>query len=240
MSNTLSVPKYIKILVVFTFLNLLILSIRNHLVGDTFFNFLKSNLFSGVMPFLIAIILHYFNHKFNTFFFLALSFVWLIFYPNAPYMISDLIHPHQETLDGVYPNLIIYDTFIVFSIAMLSVFYGFVSLKLMYALFHKRFGHKKAKFFIIFSLLLSCLGFYIGRELKSGTAFGNGYFYSWQLFTEPLKLLKVIWASLFPIKEHASAYYMMLLFGFAQYQLLVMMKDVSDIEGAELITKDKH
>jgi len=85
---------------------------------------------------------------------------------------------------------------------------------------------------------LSCLGFYIGRELKSGTDFGNGYLYSWQLFTEPVFILKTIWGHLFPMKEHMDAYYMMALFGFVQYQMLIMMKDVRDIEESEAITKD--
>jgi hypothetical protein len=41
-----------------------------------------------------------------------------------------------------------------------------------------------------------------------------------------------------PIQEHLPAYYMMALFGFAQYQLLIMMKDVGDFEGAQTVTKE--
>ncbi len=238
MKNTFSIPRYIKILLIFTALNLVILAIRNSIVGDQMFDFLKSNLFSGIMPLIIALLMRQFNKRLNTALFLAVSLVWLIFYPNSPYMISDLIHPHEESLDQIYPTLIVYDTFIVFSIAMLSLFYGFISLKIIFSMFKDRFGSQKAHYFIVFSLILSCLGFYIGRELKSGTDFGNGYLYSWQLFTEPVFILKTIWGHLFPIKEHMDAYYMMALFGFVQYQMLIMMKDVRDIEESEAITKD--
>lgn len=234
-----SIPRYVKVLVIFTIANLIILVIRNSIVGTEFFNFLKSNMFSAFLPFIIAMVIQFFHRKMNAFWFVMASLVWLLFYPNAPYMISDLIHPHQETMDNVHPTLIVYDTLIVFSIAMLAVFYGFISLKIIFTLYKHKFGVKKAHAFIVFSLILSCLGFYIGRELKSGTDFGNGYLYSWQAFTEPVYVLKAVYNSLFPIVEKQSAWWMMLLFGFVQYQLLMIMKDVGDIEAGRAITKDE-
>jgi len=233
----LKIPKYTKVLLSLTIANLAILFIRNIIVGDKFFNFLLSNLLSGIIPFIIAIAIHYFNKRLSTFFFIIASLLWLLFYPNSPYMISDLIHPYQEAKDVTDKSLIIYDTMIVFSIAMLSVFYGFVSLKIMFNLFRKRFGNKFAHTAVFLSLCLSCLGFYIGRELISEIKMGNGYLYSWEIFLEPVYIIKTVWHALVPIKEHLPAYYMMALFGFIQYQLLIMMKDVSDFEEAEIVTK---
>jgi|GEM_PF-1249018 len=233
----LKIPKYTKVLLSLTIANLAILFIRNIIVGDKFFNFLLSNLLSGIIPFIIAIAIHYFNKRLSTFLFIVASVLWLLFYPNSPYMISDLIHPYQEAKDVTDKSLIIYDTMIVFSIAMLSVFYGFVSLKIMFNLFRKRFGNKFAHTAVFLSLCLSCLGFYIGRELISEIKMGNGYLYSWEIFLEPVYIIKTVWHALVPIKEHLPAYYMMALFGFIQYQLLIMMKDVSDFEEAEIVTK---
>lgn len=234
----ISVPRYVKVLILFTIADLAILALRNHIVGTDFFNFLKSNMFSGILPLVIALIIKWLDKRLNSFLFVVGCLIWLLFYPNSPYMISDLIHPYQESMDQVHPTLIVYDTFIVFSIAMLSVFYGFVSLKIIFTLFKKRYGSKKAHAFIIFSLIMSCLGFYIGRELQSGTDFGNGYLYSWQFFTEPLFVLETVWDHLFPIHENKPAWFMMVLFGFVQYKLLVIMKDVGDIEDVRIITKD--
>jgi len=233
----LKIPKYTKVLLSLTIANLAILFIRNIIVGDKFFNFLLSNLLSGIIPFIIAVAIHYLNKRLSTFFFIIASLLWLLFYPNSPYMISDLIHPYQEAKDVTDKSLIIYDTMIVFSIAMLSVFYGFVSLKIMFNLFRKRFGNKFAHTAIFISLCLSCLGFYIGRELISEIKMGNGYLYSWEIFLEPVYIIKTVWHALMPVKEHLPAYYMMALFGFIQYQLLIMMKDVSDFEAAEIVTK---
>ena len=233
----LRIPRYITVLLLLTAANLIILAIRNNIVGDATFNFLKSNLWSGVVPFLIAFVIRLFNTRLNTFFFIVLSLGWVLFYPNAPYMISDLIHPYQEPKDTTISTLIVYDTLIIFSIAMLSVFYGFVSLKIMFNLFRRRFGHKASHIIIFFSLCLSCLVFYMGRELVSEIKIGNGFLYSSEIFTEPLYIIKTVWNALVPVKEHLPAYYMMGLFGFAQYQLLIMTKDVSDLEDAKLVTK---
>ncbi|MBK7525645.1 MAG: DUF1361 domain-containing protein [Saprospiraceae bacterium] len=241
MTNLLSdfnIPRYIRILLYFTLANLAILALRNYIVGDHMFNFLKSNLLSGIAPFILALCLTYFSGKLNNFWFILGSMLWLLFYPNSPYMISDLIHLHEEVKDSVIPQLIVFDTFIVFSIAMLSLFYGFVSLKLMFNLFRQRFGDRWAHGAIFFSLILSCLGFYMGRAILSEVKLGNGYLYSWEVFLEPAFIINIVLKNLFPISDHIHVYAMMALFGFVQYQMLVMMKDVSDIEEAKAITKD--
>lgn len=235
--KNLKIPKYTKVLLTLTIANLAILFFRNFIVGDHFFNFLLSNLLSGIIPFILAAGIHYFDRRLSNLFFIIASLLWLLFYPNSPYMISDLIHPHQDPGDAASNSLIIYDTLIVFSIAMLSVFYGFVSLKIMFNLFRTRFGNRVAHTAIFISLCLSCLGFYIGRELISEIKMGNGYLYSWEIFLEPGYIIKTVWHALVPVKEHLPAYYMMALFGFIQYQLLIMMKDVSDFEAAEIVTK---
>jgi uncharacterized membrane protein len=133
----LKIPRYTKVLLILTIANLAILFFRNIIVGDKFFNFLLSNLLSGIIPFIIAVAIHYFNKRLSNFFSFVAEPVMVAFLSNSPYMISDLIHPHQDPKMPLIRSLIIYDTLIVFSIAMLSVFYGFVSLKIMFNLFRQ-------------------------------------------------------------------------------------------------------
>lgn len=236
------IPKYIKLIFYLTLINFVMLWIRNLIVGEHVFHFLKSNLFSSFIPLVIAVLLSRFNNKINNFVFWITSFVWFIFYPNSPYMISDLIHNSLVPDTNTDPNMVIFDTLIVFSIAMLSVYYGFTSLKLMYSLFKIRYNKKIARISIGISLLCSGLGFYMGRILSSGMSLNgkplwNGKFYSSEFFMDPLQVIEGTWSSLWPISENLNAYYMMILFVIVQCLVLVMMKDMSDIEITPATTK---
>jgi len=231
-------PNYIRIVIFLTLTNIAILGIRNLIVGNSDFNFLLSNLFIGSFPaLLVAFLVDRYYEKLNNLYFLAASALWVLFYPNAPYMISDLIH-NVTIPDLIFKELRIFDTLIIFSIAMLSVFFGFLSLKIMFVMFKRKYGGRFAHSAIFITIALSCLGFYMGRELISAIKLGNGYLYSWEIFLEPVKIITITWNALWPIAEHWDAYAMMALFGIVQYMLLVMFKDINDIEGVGLVTKE--
>src|SRR5215208_3975831 len=117
--RTYQLPGYVRPIVILTIANMLVLVSRNIIVGDTFFNFLKSNLFIGSFPvILIAFLMDMYSARFKPVLFWLCTAVWVLFYPNAPYMISDLIHDSQDPND-VNQIRVIYDTLIIFSIAML-------------------------------------------------------------------------------------------------------------------------
>ena len=152
------------------------------------------------------------------------SFVWVLFYPNSPYMISDLIHNNNDNRPT--SNLVIFETLIIFSIAGLSIFYGVLSLKIMYRVFKERYSPKVAYIAIALTLLASCPGFYIGRIVPAQIHTGN--LYSWDLFLHPIKTINLIQNSLWPVSTHQDAYWMMALFGVIQCMLLVMMQDINE------------
>lgn len=232
-------PSYIRTILILTIANLAILAIRNIYVGDAYFNFIKSNLFIGSFPTIIiaGLIDRYYLKMSKVVFWLAVS-LWVLFYPNAPYMISDLIHASQDQQDLVHPDLIKYDVLIIFSFAMLSSFIGFISLKVMFRIFTIKFSRNFAHVAIAVTIALSCVGFYMGRELLSAIKLGNGYLYSWEIFLEPIQIIKIVLKALFPIQEHIPAYLLMLLFGAVQYMLLIMFKDVNDVESGTLIRNE--
>lgn len=234
----IKIPSYLRVAIILTLANLVILVIRNMYVGESYFDFLKSNLFIGSFPtIIIAWMIEKYHLKMGNLLFWFATGLWVLFYPNAPYMISDLIHDGQDPMDKVHPELIKYDTLIIFSFAMLSLFIGFLSLKVMFKIFTEKFSRRFAHTAIAVTLLLSCLGFYMGRELISAIKIGNGYLYSWEIFLEPVQIIKIVWHALWPVQEHIPAYLMMLLFGAVQYMLLIMFKDVNDVERVT-ISKD--
>lgn len=217
--NTNNYPKYLKVIIIMTLVNILILIIRDIVLENKMYDFLLWNLFLGFLPLLVAFLIDRFYANINKYLLYFCCFIWLLFYPNSPYMISDLIHVDIDR------QFILYDTLIIFSFAMLSLFYGFISLKLMYQVFKKISSNRLANFAIVASLLLSSLGFYMGRILR---------FNSWDALTHPLKVLREVWEHLFPIGNNLETYIVILLFGGIQFMLILMMKDVNDIESIKM------
>ena len=219
-------PKYFIFIFWITFVNLLVLFIRNQILDFKIDDTLMLNLFHGFLPLVFAFLLKQFYDKLNSFFFWLFTLVWVLYYPNSPYMISGL--KHIAATPKEFQN---YDTLIIFSLAMLSLFYGLISLKIMYNLFRKRHGKKFANLIITITLLLSCLGFYMGHVL---------FLFSADFFKHPIKVIKLVWNGLFPIGDNLSTYAIMFLFGGVQLMLIIMFKDVNDIETDSIITKEEN
>lgn len=220
--------EYIRVLAIITVIDLLILTIYDYAVYG--FEVKKSpiywlpiNLALGLVPLVIALVLHYFSDKLNKFFLVAGSLLWLLFYPNAPYMITDFVHMGQ--ISGV-TNLdkaeiaLIYGDIIIFLYAMLSLFYGFFSLLIMRRLFTKLTSQRTAAIIIVVCIVLSSFGLYMGRFLMSGPDRIN----SWDLFTHPMQLLGVVVEQF----KHLMTYVAMFLFSFLQFSILRLMKDLEE------------
>lgn len=244
----LSSLRVVKIVVLLTGLNLLVLFIRNYIRHDTDLNFLLNNLFSGFVPLVITYLLLLFNAKLNPYLFWAGALLWVLFYPNSPYMISDLIH---NRIDLSHPGervVYVINTLTIYSIGVLSSFYGFLSLKIIYNLVRARYTVKIANIFIISSLLLSCLGFYMGRSIQGfinngpnlvpTTQVRTPNLYSIDLFLHPITTIQKVWDRLFPLDHHRDAYFMMVLFALIQFSLLLMMKTIQDFQSSDRILNE--
>ncbi len=214
MLKTITSAKYIKVLFLFTIFCFLFLLIRNLIEGNSHYNFLIWNLFLGFIPFLVALSIQLFKKNLNNFILIAGSFLWLLFYPNSPYMITDLIHVQATS------TTVVYDTLLIFSFSMLSLFFGFYSIKLIQNVINKRTSKKITNTIIIISLLLSSFGIYLGRVLRLN---------SWDVFTEPVKTLSTIFEHLFPISKNPVTYIIIIIFTFIQVFILLLMQDIDEV-----------
>lgn len=161
-------------------ISLLILVMRAFYTGHLVFAFLVWNLILAWLPFLFAMVVIMFPVKhYVTFFFSAL---WLLFFPNAPYIVTDLLHlwPH-----GDVP--LWYDMIMLFSFALTGLCLGFASLVLMQAQVTAHWGRPAGWLFVLAVLGLSSFGVYIGRFLRWN---------SWDVFSNPLSLLMDLHANL--------------------------------------------
>ncbi len=108
--------------------------------------------------------------------------VWLVFFPNAPYIITDFIH-----LKARSPLPIWFDALLILSFASAGLLSGYYSLYAMQKLVMRQWGKPFGKtqgelagwIFTLSTLALTSFGIYLGRFLRWN---------SWDLFLDPIRL----------------------------------------------------
>jgi uncharacterized membrane protein len=104
----------------------------------------------------------------------TLSGLWLLFFPNAPYIFTDLVHLNRWFYAHYWPDMIV-----ILLVALTGFLVGFVSLYLMQSVVAERVGRARGWLFILMVAGLSGLGVYIGRFLRWN---------SWDVFLHPVGL----------------------------------------------------
>lgn len=117
---------------------------------------------------------------------------WLLFLPNAPYLLTDLGHLGRW---GNAPYW--FDLLLLLVFALTGLLLGFVSLKVMHQLVQERLGQVAGWLFAIVTLSLSSLGVYIGRFLRWN---------SWDMLVQPSHVLGDLFALLHQPWVHRQAY----------------------------------
>ena len=108
----------------------------------------------------------------------AVGVLWLLFLPNAPYIVTDL--KHVGTGDGVP---VLYDVLLLSAAAWTGLLLGLTSLFLMHAVARRVVGALNAWALVVGALALSSFGIYLGRVLRWN---------SWDVFVRPGPLLSRI------------------------------------------------
>ncbi|MEA5405930.1 DUF1361 domain-containing protein [Arcicella sp. DC2W] len=109
---------------------------------------------------------------------LIYSFLWLLFFPNAPYIITDLVHLHPYQGNSYWHHQIMIYTF-----AFVSLICGLLSLYWIQKIWEATFSKYWSMIFVIASVILAGYGIFLGRIQR---------FNSWDLFTHPMALLKYV------------------------------------------------
>jgi uncharacterized membrane protein len=103
------------------------------------------------------------------------GFLWLVFFPNAPYIITDFLY--LSNLPGVP---IWYDILLLATFAWTGCFLAIASLRTMQIIVKDHFGWLFSWFFVTATLTLGGLGIYLGRFSRWN---------SWDLFLSPKEIL---------------------------------------------------
>ena len=92
---------------------------------------------------------------------LPLAALWLLFLPNAPYLLTDLIHLGSRDDAPLWFDLVLFSAF-----AWTGAFLGFLSIYLMQVVVRRAHGALLGWALVGGSLLASGFGIYLGRSLR--------------------------------------------------------------------------
>src|SRR5882762_11516266 len=143
------------------------------------YGFLIWNLFLAWLPLVFALFAaDHFRLSGRNWRFIVAAAAWLLFFPNAPYFFTDVIHLNR----GYFPHFWI-DMVLILSCALTGLVLGFLSLYLMHSLVRRIIGPWRSWLFIAAVTGLSGIGICLGRFLR---------FNSWDVVIKPVKLYEGI------------------------------------------------
>jgi uncharacterized membrane protein len=151
---------------------IMLLAFRMIYSGTLIYVFYAWNLFLAVIPYLFSRKLWQ-QENFNKHSVLLLS-GWLLFLPNAPYVITDMFHFKER-----YPVPFWYDLLLVISAAWNGLMLGIISLMNVENYLSKHLNRSKVQILVFGFLFICSYGIYVGRYLR---------FNSWDILTDPFEL----------------------------------------------------
>ena len=148
---------------------------RVYLTGSSLFLFLNWNLFLAFIPWLFStLIIVKPNLQKKKPVLLGLFFLWIIFFPNALYILTDLFHLRINSLMPIW-----FDLVLILSFAWTGLLFGFISLIDIERLLTEYTNTKIVSFISVFLLFTASFGIYIGRYLRWN---------SWDIIISPFSL----------------------------------------------------
>ncbi|WP_430403396.1 DUF1361 domain-containing protein [Fluviicola sp.] len=144
--------------------------------GTKHFLFLNWNLFLAFVPWLFTVILTMSpNLQKSRLAVFGMLGVWLLFFPNASYILTDLFHLSHNSSMPIW-----FDLVLILSFAWTGLLYGFLSLWNLEELMEQFLSKKVITALSVFLLFVSGFGIYIGRYLRWN---------SWDILHHPTKLM---------------------------------------------------
>lgn len=177
----------------------LTLSIARYLYSDSiFFIFLVWNLFLAFVPWMVAVLIHVTDLR-RRFPVVLLIMFWMLFFPNSPYILTDLVHLGKNSAAPLW-----FDIILILSYAFCGLYYGFVSLNLIELALKRAFALRRPLFISLGMIFLSAFGIYIGRFLRWN---------SWDALLRPARIIDDTWSIFAKPLENRSAWGFSLLMG---------------------------
>ena len=164
--------------------------IRTYETGDDYYRFLVWNLILAWVPLAFAIAAYSRARSQIDLLVAVLLVPWLLFFPNAPYLLSDFIHL------GEGPAPLWYDGLMLSAFAWTGLLLGFGSLYLVQMIVRRAFGRTISWLGVLAAVSLASLGVYVGRFIG---------FNSWDAVVHPARVADVVHEQLFGVPGRTAA-----------------------------------
>jgi len=152
----------------------LLLAARMVYSGSFHYLFLVWNIFIAWIPFVISSLFKKMTEK-SKWKQVLVFCCWLVFFPNALYIVTDLIHLQIESIVPKW-----FDAVLLFSSSVVGLMMAFASLYRVEKYLHKTVNKKWHSPLIMAILFLGSFGVYLGRFLRWN---------SWDILSNPFQLL---------------------------------------------------
>jgi uncharacterized membrane protein len=154
-----------------------LLEIRVHETGSSYYRFLIWNLTLAWVPLVLAAIAHARARGGGGILVWVLLVPWLLFFPNAPYLLTDFIHLDEG------PAPLWYDALMLSAFAWTALMLGFGSLYLVQTILRRAFGAVIGWVSVLGALALGSVGVFIGRFIRLN---------SWDALLHPVQVAEVV------------------------------------------------
>lgn len=196
------------------------LSIFRYYISETkVFFFLNWNLFLAWIPFIISSFLLIFKIKSKLSLAIAVG-VWIVFFPNSPYILTDLFHLKTRNSVPIW-----YDLVVILSYAWTGLFCGFVSLSDIEKRLSAYYNRSTINCITVSFLFLTSFGVYLGRFLRWN---------SWDVLSNPFGLFNDILVRIIYPMEYTKTWGVTILMGIMLNFMYFMMKSMKNITKAEI------
>jgi uncharacterized membrane protein len=176
------------------------------------------NLFLAWLPMLSALVAYNLHRRGRGWTWLVIApcvIFWLVFFPNAPYILTDMLHLQFPQ----YRVPVWYDLILLVAFSWTGAFLGLVSLYLMQGIVRRSAGRVTSWLFTLAVLALAGFGVYLGRFPRWN---------SWDVLTNPTVLLLDIWGRVSNPLANTRAWVFSALFSLCLVAMYLMLVAVMD------------
>lgn len=183
-----------------TTLCFILLATRIAISGSILYLFLVWNLFLAAIPWLISntLVKHPQLHS-KKWVVICAALLWVLFFPNAPYILTDLFHLSRST---TIPRW--YDLLLLLAASWTGLLFGFVSIRQIDTLVRHSISAPIRITAITLLFFISGFGIYLGRYLRWN---------SWDIISSPAAFFRDILHIVFNPAQNVDSYGMTIVFG---------------------------